>query len=416
MDIDIEKQVSAKRKKRIVAVSGVVILLIVAGVFGLRATLGTTIAQNGFSTAVVETGDIENTITAVGEVVPEFEEVVSSPIVASIRAVMKNSGTTVAAGEAILSLDKSATANEMTKQEFQLESKKNNIRKLRLELDKSFYDIRSNNEIKQLRINSLMAEVENAKRLFKAGGGTQEDIDKAELDLKVAKLEKQQLENEIKNKQQTMQVEMRESEIEAAIQQNSLAELKRRFNNADITATRTGVITWVNKNIGAQVTEGEAIARIADLSGFKVSGSISDNFLGELQEGMPAIVKINESTIRGKVSQVYPSVQNNIVTFDVSLDTQATKLLRPNLKVDVYLVTNAKKNILRVTNGQAFRGGAQEDVFILEDGRLKKRRISSGLSNFDYIEVSGNIKAGDRVVTSDMSRFKNVNEITISKP
>ncbi|MET0242937.1 MAG: HlyD family efflux transporter periplasmic adaptor subunit [Flavitalea sp.] len=416
MDIDIEKQVSAKRRKRIVVISGIVVVLIVGGILGLRTTLGTTIAQNGFSTAVVETGDIENTITASGEVVPEFEEVVSSPIVASIRSVLKNPGTTVDAGEAIISLDKSATANEMTKQEFQLESKRNNIRKLRLELDKSFYDIKSNNDIKQLRINSIMAEVENAKRLFKAGGGTQEDIDKAELDLKVAKLEKQQLENEIKNKQQTMQVEMRESEIEAAIQQNSLAELKRKFNNADITATRAGVITWVNKNIGAQVTEGEAIARIADLSGFKVSGSISDNFLGELQEGMPAIVKINESTIRGKVSQIYPSVQNNIVTFDVSLDSQTTKLLRPNLKVDVYLVTNAKRNILRVSNGQAFRGGAQEDVFILEDGKLKKRRITSGLSNFDYVEVGGNIRAGDRVVTSDMSRFKNANEITIQKP
>ncbi|RYZ50306.1 MAG: hypothetical protein EOP49_14230 [Sphingobacteriales bacterium] len=46
------------------------------------------------------------------------------------------------------------------------------------------------------------------------------------------KAEKQQLENEIKSKQQTMQVEMRESEIEAAIQQNALAELQRKLNSA----------------------------------------------------------------------------------------------------------------------------------------------------------------------------------------
>ena len=37
--------------------------------------------------------------------------------------------------------------------------------KLQLELDKSFYDIPSNNKIKQLRINSLEADVENARRL-----------------------------------------------------------------------------------------------------------------------------------------------------------------------------------------------------------------------------------------------------------
>src|SRR5258705_4184207 len=106
---------------------------------------------------------------------------------------------------------------EYEKQKFGLESKQNDIKKLKLELDKSFYDIQSNNNIKQLRINSLEADVENAKRLYKAGGGTKEDVDKAELDLKVARLEKQQLENEIKTKQQTMQVQIRESNIAAAI-------------------------------------------------------------------------------------------------------------------------------------------------------------------------------------------------------
>ena len=74
-----------------------------------------------------------------------------------------------------------------------------------------------------MRINSLEADVENAKRLYKAGGGTREDVEKAELNLKVARLEKQQLENEIKSKQQTMQVEMREAEIAADIEQNDLA-------------------------------------------------------------------------------------------------------------------------------------------------------------------------------------------------
>ncbi|MDQ3682949.1 MAG: hypothetical protein M3352_07740 [Bacteroidota bacterium] len=57
-------------------------------------------------------------------------------------------------------------------------------------MDKSFYDVKSNNDIKQLRINSLQASVEDAKRLFKAGGGTKESIEQAELALKVAQLEK----------------------------------------------------------------------------------------------------------------------------------------------------------------------------------------------------------------------------------
>ncbi len=53
-------------------------------------------------------------------------------------------------GESILTLDKTASQTEYEKLKFQLETKRNDIKKLKLELDKSFYDIKSNNDIKQL--------------------------------------------------------------------------------------------------------------------------------------------------------------------------------------------------------------------------------------------------------------------------
>jgi HlyD family secretion protein len=413
MDIDIELQVRKTKKKRLAIILVLSLVVISAIIYFLRSGLETSIKSSAFTVGVVERGTIENTISASGDVVPEFEEIISSPIIASIQQIKKSAGSTVGAGESIISLDKSATVNELAKQQFQLEAKKNNIRKLRLELDKSFYDIKANNEIKQLRINSLMAEVENAKRLFKAGGGTREDIDKAELNLQVARLEKQQLENEIRSKQQTMQVEMRESEIEAAIQQNELSELQRKLNNADILTSRAGVITWVNKNIGAMVTAGEPLARIADLSGFKITGNVSDNFLPDILPGMTAIVRINEKQLRGKITQIYPSIQNGIVQFDVRLDSQHVDLLRPNLKVDVFLVTDSKNDVLRVENGAAFKGSSPQDVFVIQNGKAVRRKVATGMSNFDHVELVDNIIIGDKIIISDMSRYKNVNEITI---
>jgi len=413
MDISIESQVTGKRRKKIIAVVIICALIIVAGILLLRYTLQSSVTKKDFTTAVVEIGSIENTINATGEVLPEFEEIITSPINASIKNVVMDAGTNVKAGESVLTLDKSATQTELEKFKFQLEVKRNNIRKLRLELDKSFYDIKSNNDIKQLRINSLEAEVENAKRLYKAGGGTQEDIQKAELDLKVAKLEKQQLENEVKSKQQTMQVEMRESEIDAAIQENDLKELQRKLNLANIVTTRAGVVTWVNKNIGAAVTEGESLARIADLSGFKITGSISDNFMSDLRTGMTAIVRINETQVHGTVSNIYPSVQNGIVTFDIRLDEQNNRLMRPNLKVDVYLVTSGKSNVMRVANGAAFRGASAQDIFVVHDGKAERRAVHIGMTNFDYVEIKGNVKPGDVIITSDMSGYKNSKELTI---
>ncbi|HRI19946.1 MAG TPA: HlyD family efflux transporter periplasmic adaptor subunit [Panacibacter sp.] len=413
MDTVIEAEVLSRKKKKTVLIVLVIVAVLASAIFLLRSSFASSLKKSAITTAVVEVGNVENTLNASGEVLPEFEEVITSPINASVQNVMMDAGSNVKAGQSILTLDKSASQTEFKKLKFQLESKRNEVKKLKLELDKSFYDIKSNNDIKQLRINSLEADVENAKRLFKAGGGTREDIEKAELDLRVAKLEKQQLENEIKSKQQTMQVEMKEAEINASIQENELHELERKLQLADFIASRDGVVTWVNKNIGAAIHEGDALARIADLSSFKVQGSISDNYLDQLHNTMPAIIRINETQVRGTVVNIQPSVQNGIVSFDVQLDERNNKLLRPNMKVDVFLITASSNKVLRVANGAAFKGAGTQDIFVVSNGKAERRSVHIGMTNFDFVEIKDNVKAGDIIITSDMSNYKNPKEIII---
>jgi len=413
MDKVIEAEVKARTRKKAVIISLGIILLLTAAVLFLRNTFASTVAKSTITTAVVERGNVENTINASGEVLPEFEETITSPINASIQKVMMDAGSKIRIGQSVLMLDKSASQTEYEKLNFQLESKKNDIKKLRLDLDKSYYDIQSNNDIKKLRISSLEADVENAKRLYKAGGGTREDVEKAELNLKVAQLEKQQLENEIKSKQQTMQVEMKEAEINADIQTSDLNALARKLQMANIVASRDGVVTWVNKNIGTTIKEGDALVRIADLSSFKVQGSISDNYLDQLHNNMVAIIRINDAQVKGQVTNIQPSIKNGIVTFDIQLDDNNNKLLRPNMKVDVFLVTASQNNVLRVANGPALKGASAQEVFVVTNSTAEKRKVHTGMTNFDYVEIKDNLKPGDVVITSDMSDFKNVNRITI---
>ncbi len=414
MDRDIEAIVIKKKRNKGILIALLVIVILFATTLLLRTTLASSLKKSQITTAIVEKGDIENTITASGEILPEFEATITSPINASVQKVIIDAGSKVKVGESVLTLDKSASQTEFTKLKFQLASKQNDIRKLKLELDKSFYDIKSSNDIKQLRINSLEADVENARRLFKAGGGTREDIAQAELNLKVAKLEKQQLENEIKSKQQTMQVEMKEAAIAAAIQGNELHELERKLQLADIIASRDGVVTWVNKNLGAAVHEGDALARIADLSSFKVQGNVSDNYLDQLHNAMSAIIRINETLIRGTVVNIQPSVQNNIISFGIQLDERNNALMRPNMKVDVFLVTSAKKNTMRVANGAAFKGSSVQEIFVLNNGKAERRTVHIGLTNFDFVEILDNVKPGEVIITSDLSAYKNVKEITVN--
>lgn len=414
MDKEITLEVASQKRKKAVWVVLVVGTGLILAIWVLRSYIKSSVNASEITTAKVEIGNIENTINATGEVLPEFEEIVTSPINASIKNALMDAGNKVNAGQSILTLDKSATQTEYNKQKFQLESKRNEISKLKLDLGKSFYDIQSNNAIKQLRISDLNDAVENAKRLYKAGGGTREGIEQAELNLKVAQLEKKQLENEIKSKQKTMQIEIKEAEIAAAIQQNDLDALQRKLNLADVTATRKGVITYVNKNIGANIHEGETLARIADLGSFKIQGSMADNQADELHAGIPVIIRINDNQLRGHVTNVSPSIQNSIISFDIQLDERSNKLLRPNMKVDVFLVTATHNKVMRVANGPAFKGPAVQDIFVVNGGKAERRTVHIGFSNFDYAEIKDGVKPGDVVITSDMSEFKNSKEITIN--
>ncbi len=415
MDKLIEEEVLAKNKKKNYLLVSIILILLIASIWFVRFYFKAALTEANITTAKVETGIIENTINATGEVLPEFEEVLTSPISASIKNVLMDAGKKVNKGQSILLLDKSVSQTDYGKLQFQMESKQNEISKLKLDLEKSFFDVKSSNAIKQLRISNLKDAVSSAKRLLKAGGGTKEDVERAELDLKVAELEKLQLENEIKSKQQTMKIEIREAEIALAIQKNDLDALKRKLDLADVTATRPGVITWVNKNIGSSVHEGDALVRIADLSGFKVAGSMSDNLMDKIHNNMAAIIRIGDTQLRGSVVNISPAVTNATVSFDIQLNQKDSKVLRPNQKVDVFLVTDTRNGILRVANGPAFNGSNLQEIFVLKNGIAEKRTVKTGLSNFDYVEILSGLKAGDEIITSDMADFKNSEKVTISR-
>lgn len=413
-EISTEEIKRQKSKKWLWAIAAVIILAILTWI--LRDSLSTTLKRSEIRTAIAEIGPIENTLTASGEVQPEFEQVITSPISAIVQQAYFDAGANVKTGDKLVELDKEFTKIEFEKQRDQLDLKRNSVVKLKLELDKNFYDLKITDSIKAFRINSLQADLENAKRLFKAGGGTRETIEQAETNLRIAQLEKRQLENDIKTRQAVTQASIRESEISASIQEKELREFERKLQQANIIATRAGVLTFINKNLGTKVNEGEILARIADLNSFKIIGSISDNYATQIHVGMPVVVKVNEATTaRATITNIHPSVSNNVLTFDVALDDKnANAQLRPKMKVEVFLVTASQKQAMRVSNGAAFKGGSVQDIFVLRpDGKAERRTVKVGLTNFDFIEITEGVQRGETVIISDLSKYQNVKEIEI---
>ena len=58
------------------------------------------------------------------------------------------------------------------------------------------------------------------------------------------------------------------------------------------------MLTWVNDNLGTTVQAGDALARVADLSSFRVRATISDSYADQLHAGDPVKVRSLQSALR----------------------------------------------------------------------------------------------------------------------
>lgn len=217
-----------------------IVAVLIAGLAGLRTLLQTSVDAATIRSTVAQVGPVENTFNATGEIIPAYEQIITSPVRASIRRVLLTPGTRVRAGQAILELDKSLTQIEYKKIEDQLALCKNGIEQLRLKLNKNLYDADINDQIKSLNINKLNTQLNDARRLLKVGGQTPEDVTQAENALNIAQLEKKQLENDLVYNRQSMSASLRESEIQAQIEATNLLVLATNSARPTFSPTAPG--------------------------------------------------------------------------------------------------------------------------------------------------------------------------------
>ena len=212
------------------------------------------------------------------------------------------------------------TESSLEKLRDELNMKKNNVNQLKLQLEKNLIDLKTQYEIKKLQVENMEAELEEEKYLDKIGGGTKEKIEKAELNLKISRLELEQIIKALQNQEESMQANVLGLNFEISIQQKSVNELQDKLDQSTITADKDGVITWINDQIGKNINAGDELVKIANLQSYEVTGNISDMHADKLHIGEQVIVRINEKTeIRGEIVSISPAVTGNIIQFKIKL-------------------------------------------------------------------------------------------------
>jgi HlyD family secretion protein len=410
LDPQFLKQQLQKRYLRVGLIGAAVVTLLL----WIPGWITPSVSKSRIRTAKVETGPMAATISASGAVVPEFEQVISSPIDTRVLRILKTAGAAIQKGQPILELDVSEASLALTKLDEQLSLKENRQAQLRIDLDKTLNDLSSQLQIKKLRIEYLKTKVEQEEKLFQIGGSSKEQVRQSKLELEIAHLELAQLERSIANSQQSLQNQLAGVTLETKITRGERDEAARQLELAMTKADRDGVLTWVVPQAGVTIRQGEVIAKIADLNAFRVEATVSDVHAARLAAGLPVNVKIDEEThLAGVIASVLPAIQNGIVTFHVALDDKTNRRLRANLRVDVHVITAAKEKTLRLKRGPFVTGEGEHDVFVIRDGVAVRMPVRIGLASFDHLEVVEGLREGEEVIISDMRDFIHMKEVKV---
>lgn len=393
------------RRKWIIPV--VIIFGLAAGFSLLRSQLEARVKVSEIVLSTVEVGPIEATITASGTIVPEYEQTLTVPEEARLEEVLIQAGTRVDSGQKILSLSSIKLENLVASRADELALSEANFDKTKLEWEKSIYDLESAISIKKLRIRGLDALVEDQKKLLKVGGGTAEEVEKAEMDLQIAQIELGQMENELANRRSQKVATLKELELQVSMSRRSYADAELKWEQAQVRPKHAGTVTFVHTDRGVTLRPGQEVARVADLNRFKVDARIADEYIDYLQPGQKAYVRVNRKNVEAIISSIEPTVQNGRVAFELRFENQDFSGFRPNMTVEVYVVTDFRDETLIVRNGSAFSGSGRQQVFVVRDGKGTKVPVEVGIRNFESVEIVNGLDSGDEVVITDLPRLRN---------
>lgn len=414
MDREIPKEVRKKeRNKQIMKYGGIGAAMVVCAAM-LLSFMQSGVKRKDLIVSTVDKGIIEVSVSASGRVVPAFEEIINSPIHSRILEVYGKGGDSVEVGTPILKLDLQSTQTAYNKLLDEEQMRRYQLEQLRINNETQLSNMAMNIKVSAMELNRKEVELRNERYLDSIGSGTTDKVRQAELAYNRGKLELEQLRQQFENEQKVKAADLKVKELEFNIFAKELAEMKRTLEDAQIRSPRKAILTFINNQVGAQVSQGEQVAIISDLSHFKVEAEIADAYGDRVAAGGRAIVKVGSEKLEGIISSVTPLSKNGVISFSVQLNNDSHKRLRSGLKTDVYVTNAVKEDVMRVANSSYYVGRGDYNLFVLDgDDQLVKRKVQLGDSNFEYVEVISGLQPGDQVVVSDMSEFRNKNKLKL---
>ncbi|TFW20495.1 efflux RND transporter periplasmic adaptor subunit [Duganella callida] len=415
MDTFISPDIVKRRRRRTALAVAAVLATLCLTAWGINRAVSPSVDASGVSIATVHPGSIANTINASGIVIPVHEELVSSPIQTRVAKVHAKLGQQVGQGELLLELDDRTIVLAIDSIKEQLAQQENRILALTLELEQKRKQLASAIELLELDLEATRVRLGRYQTLRKAGGVSAEDLLTAELNVKRNEIQLRQHKEQIADNQRVTNSNIEGARLQKSILQKQLQGQQQLLAQTQVRAPFAGMLTWLLADEGASVATGQLVAKVSELDNYKVEASLSDFHARALSAGQQVLVEQGNVRLQGEVQTVLPEIQNGTVKLLVMLRQPHHAMLRNKLRVEVNIVTEQKQHTLLADYGPAFNGRGPQDIFVVRDGVARKTTLNIGASDGKSVEILSGARAGEQVIISDTSRYKDRDSVRVAQ-
>ncbi|MCP4039853.1 MAG: efflux RND transporter periplasmic adaptor subunit [bacterium] len=202
------------------------------------------------------------------------------------------------------------------------------------------------------------------------------------------------------------------AEAEIARAQAEVRAARAEFQKTEIRAPFDGVVAEVNAEVGEWVTpsppllSSPSVIDLIDPNSLYVSAPMDEVDSNRIRVGQQAKITVDShpgTSFPGQVVRVAPYVldieaQNRTIEVEVAFEqAPEPQSMMVGTSADIEVTLDTRPDTLRIPAPTLLHGAK---VLVLVDGVLEERKVSVGLRNWDFVEVTSGLSAGDLVVES----------------
>ncbi|MGD0957211.1 MAG: efflux RND transporter periplasmic adaptor subunit [Candidatus Acidiferrales bacterium] len=408
-----------KRKKTIrryiyIGASLLVVVVVTAALIRLKPA-APSVDRSTIWTDTVKRGSMLREVRGLGTLVPETVWMIPAATQGRVEKRYLLPGTPVKANTIILDLINPQLEQEALDAQYQLKGAEASYEQTKAQLQNQLMDKRTQAASVSSQYRTAEMQKEAYEHLGKLGL-------KAELDVKTAEVQAEELAKQNDLAQQEVETFANSITAQLAVQQANIDQKralyglkKSQVEQLHVRAGVDGILQELDVDVGQQVAQGAPLAKVSQPNQLKAALQIAETQAKDIQIGQKASVDTHNGVIPGHVMRIDPSVANGTRTVDVKLDGPLPQGAVPDLSVEGTVEIERLTDVLYV--GRPVHGDANSTVglFKLVNGGSEAVRVpvEIGSESVNTVEIRKGLNVGDAVILSDMSAEDNYERVEL---